>query len=94
MTLVSHISGTEVRVQTLPGQQLPGTWRYSSRLALVLSGGGARAAYQLGILAGLAERLPGLEFPILTGISAGAINIAYLASHRGEGFVARGVSAH
>jgi len=83
VTLVSHISGPEVRVQTLPGQQLPGTWRYSSRLALVLSGGGARAAYQLGILAGLAERLPGLEFPILAGVSAGAINIAYLAAHAG-----------
>jgi NTE family protein len=57
--------------------------RYSSRLALVLSGGGARAAYQAGAVAALAERLPELEFPILTGVSAGAINTIYLATHDG-----------
>ncbi|HEY2824032.1 MAG TPA: patatin-like phospholipase family protein [Gemmatimonadales bacterium] len=52
-------------------------------LALVLSGGGARASYQVGVLSYIAERLPHLEIPIMTGVSAGAINIAYLASHRG-----------
>lgn len=52
-------------------------------LALVLSGGGARAAYQAGFLWGLAQRYPDLRIPILTGISAGAINAAYLASHPG-----------
>lgn len=31
----------------------------------------------------MAERLPGLEFPILTGVSAGAINTSYLAAHLG-----------
>jgi len=50
---------------------------------LVLSGGGARGAYQVGVIAGLAERLKGLEFPILSGVSAGAINTAYLAAHPG-----------
>ncbi len=69
--------------RTDPRERLPGEWRYSSRLALVLSGGGARAAYQVGVLAGLAERLPGLEFPIVTGVSAGAINAIFLAAHRG-----------
>ncbi|OLC04742.1 MAG: hypothetical protein AUH78_07750 [Gemmatimonadetes bacterium 13_1_40CM_4_69_8] len=68
---------------TSPGERPPGTWRYSSHLALVLSGGGARGAYQVGVLAGLAERLPGLEFPILTGMSVGAINTIYLAAHTG-----------
>ncbi len=53
-------------------------------LALVLSGGGARAAYQVGVLAGLAERFPELSFPILTGVSAGAINTAFLAAHPGS----------
>lgn len=53
-------------------------------LALVLSGGGARAAYQVGVLAAIAERLSELEFPILTGVSAGAINTIYLAAHRGS----------
>jgi NTE family protein len=52
-------------------------------LGLVLSGGGARAAYQAGALRALAElstRKP-IPFPILTGVSAGAINAAYLACH-------------
>ena len=52
--------------------------------ALVLPGGGARAAYQVGLLRCLARRYPDLAFPILTGVSAGAINTAYLASHRGS----------
>ena len=51
--------------------------------ALVLSGGGARAAYQVGILRYIGERRPDCKFPILSGVSAGAINIAHLASHTG-----------
>ena len=51
--------------------------------ALVLSGGGARAAYQVGILRYIGQRRPGCKFPILSGVSAGAINIAHLASHTG-----------
>jgi NTE family protein len=51
----------------------------------MLSGGGARAAYQVGVLRQLARELP--ELPgILTGVSAGGINAAYLASRR-ERFV-------
>ncbi len=52
-------------------------------LALVLTGGGARAAYQVGFLRRLARRMPDLRIPIITGVSAGAINAAYLASHPG-----------
>jgi NTE family protein len=55
----------------------------ASSTALVLSGGGARAAYQVGALAALAEIAPGLETPIITGVSAGAINAVALAAHRG-----------
>jgi NTE family protein len=69
---------------TAAGERLAKPHRYSSKLALVLPGGGARAAYQVGVLAALAERLPELEFPILTGVSAGAINTIYLASHPGS----------
>jgi len=58
--------------------------RRSSDTALVLTGGGARAAYQVGVLSAIAERAPDLEIPILTGTSAGAINAAYLASHEGS----------
>lgn len=52
-------------------------------LAVVLGGGGARAAYQAGFLRGLGRAWPELRFPIVTGISAGAINAAHLASHPG-----------
>ncbi|MCB1675416.1 MAG: patatin-like phospholipase family protein [Halioglobus sp.] len=52
-------------------------------VGLVLAGGGARAAYQVGVLSALAEMAPaGVNpFPILTGVSAGSINAAFLASH-------------
>ncbi|MFH1497125.1 MAG: patatin-like phospholipase family protein [Verrucomicrobiota bacterium] len=50
------------------------------KLALVLGGGGARAAYQAGFLHQLAREFPELNFPILTGVSAGAINAAFLAN--------------
>ena len=43
-------------------------------LALVLGGGGARAAYQAGVIRWLAHHRPELRFPIITGVSAGAIN--------------------
>jgi NTE family protein len=50
---------------------------------LVLSGGGARAAYQVGVLSYIAEKAPEVSFPIIVGVSAGAINAAFLAGHRG-----------
>ncbi|MDA1185902.1 MAG: patatin-like phospholipase family protein [Acidobacteria bacterium] len=52
-------------------------------LAIVLDGGGARAAYQVGLLRWLARRHPDLQLRVITGVSAGAINAAFLASHRG-----------
>lgn len=52
-------------------------------LALALSGGGARSAYQAGVLRYMAEIAPDLRIPILTGVSAGAINTAHLANHTG-----------
>ena len=54
-----------------------------SRTALLLTGGGARAAYQVGVLRSLARLFPTTEFPILIGVSAGAINIALLANDAG-----------
>ncbi|WP_420902619.1 patatin-like phospholipase family protein [Pseudomonas fragi] len=50
---------------------------------LILSGGGARAAYQVGVLAAIAELLPAgaaNPFPVIVGTSAGAINAVSLAS--------------
>jgi NTE family protein len=52
--------------------------------ALLLAGGGARGAYQVGVLRVLCRAFPGLRFPILTGVSAGAINAALLANFTGE----------
>jgi NTE family protein len=52
-------------------------------LALALTGGGARGAYQVGFIRYLAKAYPELHIPILTGVSAGAINVALLAQHHG-----------
>ena len=53
-------------------------------LALVLVGGGARAAYQVGFLGELIRRHPTVRFPILMGTSAGALNATYLAAQEGS----------
>lgn len=59
--------------------------------ALVLSGGGARGAYEAGVLHGIAHilgRPHGVPviFDLIAGTSVGAINATYLASkaHRGD----------
>ena len=52
-------------------------------IALVMGGGGARGAYQVGFLRYLSRRYPDLRLPILTGVSAGAVNVAHLAQHTG-----------
>ncbi|MDF3014093.1 MAG: patatin-like phospholipase family protein, partial [Cellvibrio sp.] len=49
--------------------------------------GGARAAYQVGVLQALAEVLPDdceNPFPIICGTSAGAINALAIAAHKGN----------
>lgn len=53
-----------------------------SRTGLILTGGGARAAYQVGVLKAIAEFLPRRShspFQIVCGTSAGALNAATLA---------------
>ena len=54
-----------------------------TRTALVLPGGGARGAFQVGVLKALAEILPKSSsnpFPVISGTSAGAVNAVVLAS--------------
>ena len=54
------------------------------KISIVMSGGGARAAYQVGVLKAVAEMLPddaSNPFDIICGTSAGAINAAALATH-------------
>ena len=56
------------------------------KTAVVLPGGGARGAYQAGVLKAVAD-ITGEgcnPFPIVCGVSAGAINAAVLASHAHE----------
>ena len=53
-------------------------------LGLVLSGGGARGAYQVGVLKAVAELLPEeapAPFQVICGTSAGAITAAVVAAH-------------
>ena len=60
------------------------------RVGLVLTGGGARAAYQVGVLKGLSEiagRPQASPFAVLCGTSAGALNAAALAA-RADHFAA------
>jgi NTE family protein len=52
-------------------------------VGLIMTGGGARAAYQVGVLRALAELLPpdvSTPFSIICGTSAGAINAAVIAA--------------
>ena len=66
------------------------------RVGLILTGGGARAAYQVGVLQAIAAMLPKGSrnpFPVICGTSAGAINAASLAGsarnfHEGVGGLA------
>jgi NTE family protein len=56
----------------------------AKQTGLILSGGGARAAYQVGVLRAIAESLPpGCHnpFSIICGTSAGGLNAAGLATH-------------
>jgi NTE family protein len=58
----------------------------SSCTALILPGGGARGAYQVGVLKAINELTAedSNPFPVICGTSAGAINAAVLASHAHE----------
>lgn len=51
-------------------------------VGLVLPGGGARAAYQVGVLRAIADMMPGAPnpFPIIVGTSAGAVAATVLAT--------------
>ena len=60
--------------------------RAKAKTGLVLSGGGMRGAYEVGIVAGIMEVLDrepgaGALFQIFAGTSVGAINATYLASN-------------
>ncbi len=59
------------------------------RIALVMSGGGARGAYEAGVLGYLLDDLPHrlgrpIHFDIVTGTSVGAIHACYVAGTMGD----------
>lgn len=58
--------------------------QHEGKVGLVLSGGGARGAYQVGVLRAIAEIREATQgcrpISVITGVSAGAINAAFLAS--------------
>lgn len=58
-----------------------------ARIGLILGGGGARGAYQVGVLKAIAEIYPKNDeqpFRVITGTSAGSINAIALAGHNGS----------
>ncbi len=77
--MAEHVSLPELHLAPEPAPEQP-----RGDLAVMLTGGGARAAYQVGLLRGLAHHFPELEFQIVTGVSAGAINAVYLAAMHGN----------
>lgn len=70
---------------TDPGRPAPRRGFHGPKdIGLVMGGGGARAAYQVGFLRALARSYPDLLIPYVTGVSAGAINAAHMAAHHGN----------
>ena len=66
---------------TLPSPERNPARKYGGRIAVVLSGGGARGSYEAGVL--LAFQDAGLPTHILAATSIGSINAASYAGHSG-----------
>jgi NTE family protein len=68
------------------------------RYALVMSGGGARGAYEAGVLSYVLDDLPRrlgrpIRFQIVTGSSVGAVHACYVAATMGNPDAGRGLVA-
>lgn len=79
--LASSIRPHEARATAPPWDPLPPPLPIGTRRALVLSGGGARGAYEAGALKWLYREVArsGQPFEVVCGSSAGAINAAFAA---------------
>jgi NTE family protein len=77
-------SATSIQPETEPATSETTNYTFvDDRDALVLSGGGARGAYQVGVLKAIAEWLPEdapCPFEVLVGTSAGAVNAAAIGA--------------
>lgn len=72
----------KIEEQAAALQQLAVEAKKKATTGLILSGGGARAAYQVGVLSAIADLLPESSdnpFEVIVGTSAGAINAVSLA---------------
>jgi NTE family protein len=90
--LTRHNAGVSLDTIIHASLREPLQERHTPVTALVLMGGGARTAYQVGVLRALAILLklqagaaPGFPFQVLIGTSAGAINASCLAGYATEG---------
>src|SRR5712692_7410930 len=75
---------------------LPETGDGAPRFALVMSGGGARGAYEAGVLSYILDELPrrlgrAARFQVVTGTSVGAIHACYVAATVGESGAGQGL---
>ena len=76
-------------IQTEHTADLPEPTPGAPRFALVMSGGGARGAYEAGVLSWVLDEIPRrlgrpLRFHIVTGTSVGAIHACYVAANLGK----------
>ena len=72
-----------------PVADLPSSADGVSRFALIMSGGGARGAYEAGVLSFVLDELPRqlgrpVRFQVVTGSSVGAIHACYVAATQGR----------
>lgn len=76
-------------IEAQPVADLPSTATAARRFALVMSGGGARGAYEAGVLGFVLDELPHrlgrpVRFQVVTGTSVGAIHACYVAGTQGR----------
>ena len=78
--------GARDKLVSVDGMTTPGSEPGKRRLAVILSGGGARGAYEVGVLWYIFEELTRIlgappQIDVLCGTSVGAINACFLAAH-------------
>jgi len=74
------------------GVMPPSALNRARRVALVLSGGAARGAYEAGVVAGLVDA--GYRFDVVCGASIGGINGAFVAQNDVDGLIGLWSSIH
>lgn len=92
-----HVAGEQAGIEGQPVADLPASAGAARRFALVMSGGGARGAYEAGVLSFILDELPKrlgrpVRFEIVTGTSVGAIHACYVAATQGRPHAGRGLS--